>query len=172
MHKIYRKDEYVLNLIRGTNEILNNANVVIIRLSNLFHFNRLDIEGCSWWENLLKISVTDSDIENRRAKIRAKWLSNTHNDIVLLQNICESWKKGEVEVDFIEGKIKFEFKNDYGIPKDLDNLIHATEEVKPAHLSILWLYHYLLKKNIHLVMTKNEMETFKKHQYCDCKTGE
>jgi hypothetical protein len=88
-----------------------------------------------------------------------------------LQRVCNSWKNGEIVVDFIGGKITLTFVASYGIPSDLDALKASIEEVKPAHIPFAYVIKYLLKKEIHHVITKAEMQTYKKHQYCNVKIG-
>ena len=158
LHKIYRNDNFTINLTNGASKLLNNADTVISRLSSLFHFNRLDTSGCEWWEKLLTITDINQNLEDRQAKIRAKWISNVHNDIELIQKVCESWKRGEAEADFINGKIKLEFIGSYGVPDAIDSLIKSINEVKPAHLALMIFYKYLLIEDIHEVKTLEEME--------------
>ena len=72
--------------------------------------------------------------------------------------MCNAWKRGEVEADFISGKLKLKFVGEYGIPDDVDSLISAVDEVKPAHIPLLLLYKYLLIRDIHEVKTIEQME--------------
>ena len=131
---------------------------MITRIGNLFYFDKLDKKGCEWWEKLLKITEISQNLESRQARIRAKWLSSAHNDILLIQTICDSWKNGDVEADFIDGKINLKFVGEYGVPEDLNGLTKAIEEIKPAHLPLLLIYKYLLIEDIHEVKTIEEME--------------
>lgn len=158
LHKIYRNDEFIQNMVDATSVLYNNADVVITRLANLFHFDRLDEKSCEWWERFLEIPAFNRTIESRRARIRAKWVARAHNDIELIQTVCDSWKNGDVEADFVDGKITLKFIGEYGIPEDVDGLIEAVSKIKPAHLPFLILYKYLLIENIHEVKTIEEME--------------
>lgn len=158
LHKIYRNDEFIQNLIGATSILYDDADVVITRLANLFHFDRLDEKSCEWWERFLEIPAFNRSIESRRARIRAKWVARAHNDIELIQTVCDSWKNGDVEADFIDGKIRLKFIGEYGIPDDMDGLIDAISEIKPAHLPFLIIYKYLLIEDIHEVKTIEEME--------------
>lgn len=157
LHKIYRDDEFIKNFCNATNTVFKSCEDMINRLGNLFYFDKLDLKSCEWWENFLKINDIVKDIDSRRARIRAKWLSSAHNDILLIQSICDSWKNGEVEVDFLNGKINLKFVGAYGIPEDLEGLINAIDEIKPAHLPLLLIYKYLLIEDIHEVKTVEEM---------------
>lgn len=172
LHRIYRKSEFIAEFIEAVESLFTKIQTVIQRLEFLLHFNRLDEKGCEWWEHLLDISNIAATLSDRRANIRAKFIICIHNDIDLLQKACDSWKKGEVEADFVNGKICIQFVGDYGVPSDLDSLKNSIENIKPAHLPITWLYRYLLKKEIHNVLTKTQMQTYKKQQFCNCKVKE
>lgn len=158
LHKLYRNDEFIKDFAGATNLIFNSCEEMITRIGNLFYFDKLDTKGCQWWEKLLNITEISPNLESRRARVRAKWLSSAHNDILLIQTICDSWKNGEVEADFIDGKINLKFVGEYGIPEDLNGLTKAIEEIKPAHLPLLLIYKYLLIEDIHEVKTIEEME--------------
>lgn len=159
LHKIYKKSEFLNDFLEAVQLVFNQIQIVITRLEFLLHFNKLDINGCQWWENLLKITDIGPDLDNRRAKIRAKFLACTHNDITLLQKICDSWKNGEIIADFVSGKIQLTFIGEYGIPDSLDSLKKSINETKPAHLDILYIFRYLLIENIHEVKTIEQMQT-------------
>lgn len=159
LNKVYREDQYTNDLLQPLNAQIKTIDDVVNAIINNFFFDKLDIEGCKWYEKLMNITVrANQRIESRRSAIQAKWLSNTHNDILLLQRVCDSWKNGETEVDFIGGKIQIKFIGEYGVPDDLDSLLKTIGEVKPAHLAYYLVYKYLLIKNIHLVKTIKEME--------------
>lgn len=160
LNKVYRLDEFVNMLLNPIGNklysFLNRINV----LYSTFYFDSLNKEGCEYFEKLLKITPEERDtLENRRSRIQAKWLSNNHNSINLISSICDSWSDGEAEVDFIDGKIILQFVKTIGTPTNLDSLLKAINEVKPAHLAILTLYRYLIIEEIHEVKTIEEMET-------------
>ena len=123
-----------------------------------FFFDSLNEDGCIYFEKLLKIIPEEGDsIENRRARIQAKWLSNNHNSITLIRSICSSWNDGEAEADFIDAKIRLKFKT-IGTPENLNSLLEAINIVKPAHIPILTMFSYLIIGTIHEVKTIEEME--------------
>ena len=159
LNKIYREDEYTKALVNPLNNEFNNLETVIKTLNGTLFFNQLTVEGCKFFEGLLKITIAKNQtITDRQAQIEAKWKSFVHNDIFLLQSICDAWKNGEVEVDFINGKIQIKFVGEYGVPDDLNGLTNAINSVKPAHLAYYLIFKYLLIENIHEVMTLEEME--------------
>ena len=79
-------------------------------------------------------------------------------DIALLQAVADSWRNGDIDVTFPDGKIHITFVGSYGVPNDLDTLISMLDEVKPAHLAIVYTFRYLLIKDIHEVLTLSEVE--------------
>lgn len=168
INKAYRDDDFVGDFTDAVSKIFNKLVSFCESYKNNLFFDSLDTDGATWWENHLKIVPTPSQtIEDRRAKIQAKWLSKYHNDMALIQRICDSWKNGEVEADFVNGKIQIQFVGSFGIPSDLESLKDSIEEIKPAHLPLTWIYRYLLKKEIHNVLTKAQMQTYRKNQYCN-----
>lgn len=124
-----------------------------------FYFDGLSEDGILYWEKMLAITPEPSQtLADRRSKIQAKWLSSNHNSITLIQNICNSWKNGEVIADFVNGKIRLTFVGEYGIPDDLNGLLGSINEIKPAHLPYETIIKYLLIKDIHEVKTIAQME--------------
>lgn len=93
-----------------------------------------------------------ASLEERRSVLQAKWRSATGKcDVDLIQRVCDSWKNGEVDVDFVDGEIVLKFVGAYGVP-DADALAAlkaAVQEVIPAHLAVAYLYRYLLVREVH-----------------------
>ena len=100
-------------------------------------------------------------VEERRSVLQAKWRSATGKcDVDLIQRVCDSWKNGEVDVDFVDGEIVLRFVGAYGVP-DADALAalqSAVQEVIPAHLAVQYLYRYLLVREVS-AMTVSELQT-------------
>ena len=122
---------------------LQKVNTIIQALHDNFFFDTLDVYGCEYFEKLLNVPLKPGDsLENRRAKIQAKWLSNHHNSIALIQIVCDCWRNSEVEADFIGGKIVITFLRKYGVPADINSLKEAINEIKPAHIPYVCKYKY------------------------------
>ena len=102
-----------------------------------------------------------ASVEERRSVLQAKWRSATGKcDVDLIQRVCDSWKNGEVDVDFVDGEIVLRFVGAYGVP-DADALAalqSAVQEVIPAHLAVKYLYRYLLVREVS-AMTVSELQT-------------
>lgn len=168
----YRHDKFIGDFTQAVANVFSRLTEFCESVRNNMFFDTLDIEGVEWWEAQLKITPTASQtLSDRRSKIQAKYLSKNKNTIRLIQNVCNSWKNGEVEVDFVDGKIEVQFVGSYGVPSDLDTLKESIEDVKNARLPLVWVYRYLIKREIHNKMTKSQMQTYKKGQYCSMRIG-
>lgn len=159
LHKLDKVCPFIKTIINSISIFLKNVSDKIDDLYCNFFFDSLTPSGVEYFEKLLKIISSETQsLEDRRSNIQAKWLQNGHNSIVLTQLVCDAWKYGEIEADFIEGKLKLKFVSSYGIPDDLPGLQKAVNEVKPVYIPYDMRYKYLLIKDIHEVMTLEEME--------------
>lgn len=172
LNKVYRIDEYVESITHAIANVFETLSLGIDCLKNNFFFDTLNIEGVEFFENLLKITPsTKQTLTDRKSTIQAKWLSGNHNCIDLIQKICDAWKNGEVEVDFKNGKIYLKFVGQFGVPTDIDTLLKAVGEIKPAHLDIYKEFKYLLIENIHKIKTIEQMETLTLEMFAFGKEG-
>ena len=166
LNKVYRLDKFIEVWLAPISIEIARLYNQVSAIKNNYFFDNLDNDGCRHYEKLLGL-VTDESVslEDRRSRIQAKWLSNNHNNIALIQSVCDSWKNGEIEADFIDGKIQIRFVGSFGVPSDLESLKESINEVKPAHLPYLILFKYLLIENIHEVKTLEEMEKITLEQF-------
>lgn len=126
------------------------------------NLNQFDFTKMTWGipilENLLDFKVNSNNaIEDQRSQLMSKWRSNGKVDILLLQNIANSWKNGDSIVDFFDRKIYVEFVGEYGVPQDLDSLKQALEDAKPAQLSIVYSFRYYTVEEVQN-MTLEQLE--------------
>ncbi|KZL93564.1 putative phage tail protein [Clostridium magnum] len=165
LHKLYREDPWINELFNSAGITLDKINAAIEDLENQYWFDTM-----TWAipvvENMLQFK-TDSNaaIEDRRSQLEARWKSNGKADIYLLQAVANSWRNGDVTVSFVNGKIKVTFVGEFGVPKDLEGLEKALEDVKPAHLALVYSYRYLLIKEIDNTMTLSELEQRKLNEF-------
>lgn len=160
LHKLYRKDRWIAELFGAAGIELDNLEDIIENMYIQYFFDTATDKGLDYYEKEAALkSRSTMTLDDRRSSVEAKWKSSGKVDLNLLQSIADSWKNGEIEVSFIEGKIKIEFKGDFGIPNDLQSLKNAIEEVKPSHLALIYAFRYLLIENIHEVLMLEEMET-------------
>lgn len=174
LHKDDRESTFVKMLFGAIYNKVADINNYIKGLQNEFFFDTLTLFSISAYEKLMKITpFAGASIEDRRSAIRARWRANGKNTIKLIQDICNSWQNGEILASFISGKIKLQFVGSYGIPSanNLSALIAQINEVIPAHIGYFFQYKFLLKKDIHKVMTKAQMQSLTKNKYCEVRTN-
>ncbi len=97
-------------------------------------------------------------IDGRRSAVEAKWKSSGKIDIAMLQAVADSWQHGKVDVDFVNNKIQITFVDQFGLPSDRAGLELALDEVKPAHLPIIYFVRYLMVADVE-AMTLTELES-------------
>lgn len=156
--KFMKKDKVVIDFYEAISISFKEIENTLLKIKNNYYFDKLTETGCRIFEDLMQITPKKgSTIEERQDVIRAKWRSSGKNSIELIQRVCDSWKNGEIQADFVNGKIVLKFVGEYGIPDDLESLIQAVEEIKMSHLPFALLYKYLLIKDIHEVKTIEQM---------------
>lgn len=156
-----RKDPYLIELFTGVGLSLDEYKAYLDDVALQFN-----VDTATWgldvFEKELGVIWRGKPIDDRRASIKAKWRSSGKSDIYLIQQVADAWKNGKVKVEFREdGKIHIIFVGEYGVPTNLEDLENAIDEVKPAHLPLFYHFAYLLIKDIHEVMTINQLQNTK-----------
>ena len=122
-------------------------------------FDTCSMDRLLAYEKEASITPLEGQTEfGRRSSVEAKWKSSGKVDVAMLQAVANSWKNGRVDVDFVENKIQITFSDEYGLPADRKGLEIALDDVKPAHLPIIYLVRYLMLSDIE-TMTLTELET-------------
>lgn len=158
IHKVYRNDNWIGELFNAAGIEINSIGDLLDEINNQYFFDTAEDWGLKLYENELGIT-SGKTIDGRRAVVEAKWKSGGKVDIEQLQAVADSWKNGDIEVTFVDGKIHIQFIGEYGVPDDLEALYNAMDEVKPAHLAIVYVFKYLLIKDIHEVMTLTQVQS-------------
>lgn len=114
-----------------------------------------------WEQELGLTSFAGKPLDQRRSRIISKIRGIGTVTIPLIKNVAESYVNGLVEVTDHPETYSFtiKFKGVLGTPPNIQDLFGAVEEIKPAHLSVVYEYKYLLIKDIHEVLTLNQMES-------------
>ncbi|MBO8169360.1 MAG: YmfQ family protein [Thermoanaerobacteraceae bacterium] len=118
--------------------------------------------GLDLWEEMLGLkSYAGKPVEQRSSRIISKLRGIGTVTISLIKNVAESYVNGTVEVNEDNTNYSFtvKFVDNLGVPPNLEDLMEAIEEIKPAHLEVKYEYKYLLISDIHEVMTISEIET-------------
>ncbi|WP_110942905.1 putative phage tail protein [Inediibacterium massiliense] len=108
---------------------------------------QLFIETATWtldiYEKELGIQTDrDKTYEDRRSTIKSKWRGTGKVDRNLIKLVADAYTNGDVEVTF-DGRINIIFTSVYGVPPNIEDLKNAIEEIKPAHLEILYEFLYI-----------------------------
>lgn len=130
---------------------------------------QLDIDTATWglaiYEKELKIKIDLSKpLSERRSVIKSKERGTGKVDAALIKVVADAYTNGEVDVLF-NGNINIKFNGVLGIPRNLSDLENSLEEIKPAHLALAYTFAYLLIKDIHGVMTLNELQQTKLNKF-------
>lgn len=158
LHKYERTSEFANDIFSSIHKKVSEVATFIDTLKGEFFFDTLTI-SLKAYEKLMKITPqANATIDERRSAIRARWRANGKNSVKLIQDVCDSWKNGEIEAHFVSGKLQIKFVGEYGIPASLQSLLDEIENIKPAHWGYELLFKYLLLEDIHEVKTLEEME--------------
>ena len=158
LNKLYRSDPWVNAIFTASGLALDNVAGLILDLYNSNWFDTLSETYIRLYE--VKIGITPvpgQTLDDRRSTIQAKWKSTGTVGLDLIQAVCNSWENGEVSVAFRNGTIQLTFKSIYGVPTDLQTLLSAIDDVKPAHLAVAYVLKYFLISDV-CAFTLAEME--------------
>jgi hypothetical protein len=157
LHKIVREDPYI-------NELCNSSGIELDEIERVLNdiYNQYWFDTMTWGADIvakqLKVKLDSTMTQaDKNSLLEARWKASGKSDVFLLQTICDSWKNGEIDVFFTNGRIQVKFVGEYGVPSDLDSLKSELNKSKPAHLAIDYLFKYLLVKDVHN-MTVNELQ--------------
>ncbi len=98
------------------------------------------------WEGELGIATDSSEsMDQRQDKIISKIRGIGTVNAALVKNVAESYTNGTVEVIENPSLYSFtvKFVSQVGVPPDLDDLKVVIEEIKPAHLVVVYEITYI-----------------------------
>ena len=148
LHALYRNDKWIKELFNSAGLTLDKVSDALDEIYNNNYFDTANLRALERYEREAKlVPGASQSIDSRRSTLRAKWIGTSKSDIVLLQEVADSWKNGLIKLSFVDGKIKAVFNSPIGVPEDIEVLKHILEDVKPAHLAIWYLFMYLTWEN-------------------------
>lgn len=167
----YYQTSEIMKSIQNSNSI----EVGSLRYNVDDSINQFFVESATWGLNRLEgIFNIQTDInksyEERREILKAKLRGSGTVTKGMIKNVAQAFSGGEVEV--IEDNPNYNFTIKFigikGIPKNMQGLIDAIEDIKPAHLGYSFSYTYttwdLLKSNLTWnkanIKTWNELKTY------------
>lgn len=141
----YYKTSKVIDNLNNANAIeLDNFDKKLDSVLNQFFIYTADF-ALERWERELGIEVNNNyNIDFRRSIILSKIRGQGTVTINLIKNVSESFANGEVNV--IENNSVYSFTVKFigskGIPPNLEDLKKAIEDIKPAHLAVVYEFTY------------------------------
>lgn len=97
------------------------------------------------WETILGIRTVPSLSDaSRREQILAKLSGTGTTTKKMIESVAKNFANGEIEVTEENAKQQFRvrFVSQMGIPENMDGLKAAIEEIKPAHLAVVYEYRF------------------------------
>jgi len=146
LHWIMRRDPWIREIMRAGGGQLDPLAEQIVAMWHQDDFSALDPEQCTYYERLLGlIAGAAQTIADRRSAIEAAWKSATPPTMAQIQEVADSWRAGEVTVDYDYETmtVTLSFSSVIGIPHDIGNMKAAIERFVPAHLTVYWDFRYL-----------------------------
>lgn len=131
-------------------------------------FVRTATWGLDRWESELGITTDLSKpLDQRRAVVESKLRGSGKFSGRLVKSVAEAYDGGTVDVSFqpAEWSFTIKFVDTLGIPPNFDDLKAVIEEIKPAHLDVVYEFSYYLIRDIHNALTLNEIEQIPLNQF-------
>lgn len=101
--------------------------------------------GLAHWETYLGLPAGDALSEQvRRERVISKLRGSGVSTKALVERVAESYYNGDAEVteQFADYTFTVRFLSTRGRPPGLEQLQAAIEEVKPAHLAVIYVFIY------------------------------
>lgn len=145
LNKLIREDKYIIGLCNSIGIELDKVSLLIEKIYKNIFFTSLDEDlGIPLMLNLLKLTLNENlSTEEKQSAIQAKWKAKGNCTEKLLQAVCDSWKNGIIDVDFINDNLTLNFIGVGGIPSDLESLKKEINKTKPAYLLVDYIFSYL-----------------------------
>jgi uncharacterized protein YmfQ (DUF2313 family) len=123
-----------------------------LKLLLLFIIDQIFVETASdWgldrWEQELDLqSYAGKPDDQRRSRIMSKMRGVGTVTINLIKSVAEAYDGGLVDVSTQPASYQFtvQFIDTRGVPPNINDLMAAVDEIKPAHLAVVYEYRYLI----------------------------
>lgn len=164
-----RLDTY-WNRIQEMRAIMQVQGTEVDRLRGAFlsnrnqYFIRRADTGLVLWEKELAIPTdVNKPISERRSVVESKIRGIGTVTRQMLERVAQAYDRGLIRVTEQPElyQITVQFIDTLGTPPNINDLMAALEEIKPAHLTLKYTYRYLRIKEIHNVLTLNQMNSLK-----------
>ena len=141
----YRTSQVMLNITNVEDIEITNFKTSLDNTLNQFFIDTADYT-LERWEKGLGISINNNkSCEFRRSVIKSKLRGQGTITVSLIKNVAQSYNNGEIDV--VEHNEEYYFTVKFiardGVPENLTDLKNAIEEIKPAHLEVVYEFKYL-----------------------------
>ena len=158
--------------LRTFSTLLNSEQIEIDTLNSFVQdiidqcFTETATWGLALWESFFGI-VTDlsKDIDYRRTVINAKRRGIGTVTVNMIKSVANSFNNGDVDVieDSPNYQFTIKFTSVKGIPPNLIDLKAAIEQIKPAHLAVVYAFTYNTNDMLK-VYTNNQLHAYTNDQ--------
>lgn len=123
---------------------LDNFKSGIQEVLDQFFVSTSDWDLGKWEEELGITTDTSKTDEQRRSTITGKLRGIGTVTFDIIESVANAYENGTVEIESHPETYSFwvSFVDILGIPPNLDDLQAAIEEIKPAHLAVVYMYTY------------------------------
>jgi hypothetical protein len=107
--------------------------------------------GLGMWESFLGIKTDENkSFIDRRSFIKSKIRGVGTVTVEMMKNVANSFKNGDVDIieNTAPNTFTVKFIGSLGIPPNLQDCKNAIEDIKPAHLKVVYVFSYILIKDI------------------------
>lgn len=160
---LFYRESYEVNQIQGGLD----GETEKLKASHEDFLNQLFVNTATWglnyWEKYLGLEVDiNKPYEFRRTRILSKLRGKGTATVKMIKNVAESFTNGSVDVIEHTSTYSFEVKfiDVLGAPPNIQDLQNAIDEIKPAHLSVIYSYRYLTIAHVQS-LTINELQSRK-----------
>ncbi|NOU65238.1 DUF2313 domain-containing protein [Paenibacillus sp. LMG 31461] len=161
----YLPDYYETSRVMGSILQAQGAEVDQLRVSLEETLGQFFVSSATWgldaWEAELGIaSVQGKPDDQRRSVINAKLRGVGTVTVDLIKSVAEAYDRGAVEVTQQPASYQFtvRFVDTLGTPPNINDLKAAIEDIKPAHLNVVYSFRYLMLSDIE-TLTISQIES-------------
>lgn len=151
----YLPDYYETSRVMGSILQAQGAELDQLRVSLEETLGQFFVSSATWgldaWEAELGIApVPGKPDDQRRAVINGKLRGVGTVTVDLIQSVAEAYERGAVEVTQEAALYQFtiQFIDTVGTPPNLSDVKAAIEEIKPAHLAVVYSFRYLMLSDV------------------------
>lgn len=153
--------DYLPDYYQGVIEMEEIAKAVDIKIEEIENaildtLNQAHIETATWglakWEKDLAVTTIEGKpLDQRRSVLIAKRRGYGKVSASMLKSVAESYENGRIDVVvyYLAGQIDITFNDNLGTPPNIQDVMNAINQIKPAHYGVAYHYRYLRVAEVH-----------------------